>query len=461
MHGDRDGKITLDRKSFTILASETRIAILKALDGCQKTVTELARELDMNKSTVYEHLTRLCDAALIKRLEERRRKASKPRPNQPPRRTGKRKWVYYALTWKGRKILHPERVTITIAITIALAAAVIIALLITLAYRGPGPAPYEPAPLADEHAPVVEDWSVPRFSRDVDMNGSNTVTFGARVYDPVVDARENVSAVDPATIHIAYGIGAGRDEASPSILDWQNLSATQLGERVRAEIPDRAALLDEHAGRYLYLEIAAADRAGNSVRAVRVVYIPTFSEPELVPTALAVARAEAAGYAQFSLELTISNHGARGAMGVRVVVFSADPDADGNGIIDPNFAPQRERFIVAEFTVDVAANGTAVASEVVDARNARMAGTELYVAVDPNGAVADQDRGNNVAAFDAIAFARYARGGEPAEDDGVSEASDEAESAAVCGLIWLVVAVGTAVMVVLVVRSIRRRRRVG
>jgi len=55
-------KISLDRKSFEALASESRVSILKALDENQKTVTDLSSELSMAKSTLFEHLTKMVDA---------------------------------------------------------------------------------------------------------------------------------------------------------------------------------------------------------------------------------------------------------------------------------------------------------------------------------------------------------------------------------------------------------------
>ena len=102
-------KITLDQESFKALASDTRIEILKRLDKSQMTVTDLANELQVNKSAVYKHLSRLLDAGLVKKLDDNR------------------KWVYYKLSMKGMHLLHPERVQIalmlsaaTLAITLAM-----------------------------------------------------------------------------------------------------------------------------------------------------------------------------------------------------------------------------------------------------------------------------------------------------------------------------------------------------
>ncbi len=86
-------EIRITREVFEALVSETRIAILKKLDERAMTVSELARELEVGKSAVHEHLARLAEAGLVEK------------------RASGRKWVYYHLTPKARGILHPERRT--------------------------------------------------------------------------------------------------------------------------------------------------------------------------------------------------------------------------------------------------------------------------------------------------------------------------------------------------------------
>ncbi len=84
-------KVTLDRDAFKALASDTRLMILRSLDGKKMTVTELSNVTKMNKATMHEHLSKLHAVGLIKRNE----------------REG-HKWVYYKLSWKGASLLHPE-----------------------------------------------------------------------------------------------------------------------------------------------------------------------------------------------------------------------------------------------------------------------------------------------------------------------------------------------------------------
>lgn len=85
-----DREIRMTRQVFEALVSETRIAILRALDRQAMTVTELSRELGLAKSAVHEHLAKLADAGLVEKRDEGR------------------KWIYYHLTPKARGILHPE-----------------------------------------------------------------------------------------------------------------------------------------------------------------------------------------------------------------------------------------------------------------------------------------------------------------------------------------------------------------
>ena len=101
------GKITLDQESFRALASDVRVEILKRLDTRRETVTDLSNLLSLSKPTLLEHLEKLQSAGLVKRIDEGR------------------KWIYYELSDKGRKILHPERVAITLALGTAIVLAAV------------------------------------------------------------------------------------------------------------------------------------------------------------------------------------------------------------------------------------------------------------------------------------------------------------------------------------------------
>ena len=83
--------IVLTKDTFEVLASETRLDILKILSTRRMTVTELADTLDLAKSTVHHHLQRLADAGLVAADDDGRA------------------WVYYALTQEGQGLLQPRR----------------------------------------------------------------------------------------------------------------------------------------------------------------------------------------------------------------------------------------------------------------------------------------------------------------------------------------------------------------
>ena len=112
------GNVVLDHDSFKALASEIRIEILKNLDRKQMTVSDLSRQLAVSKSTVHKHLERLTEVGLITKLED------------------ERKWVYYRITRKGTKILHPENVKVSVLLswTVFLLGLVLVTVAVYLAW---------------------------------------------------------------------------------------------------------------------------------------------------------------------------------------------------------------------------------------------------------------------------------------------------------------------------------------
>lgn len=118
-------KITLDQESFRALASDVRVDILKHLDIRRETLTDLSGLLSLSKPTLLEHLAKLQAAGLVRRIDEGR------------------KWIYYELSDKGRKVLHPERVAITLALVSAVVLASIGLFSILVMAGGAGaPAPF-------------------------------------------------------------------------------------------------------------------------------------------------------------------------------------------------------------------------------------------------------------------------------------------------------------------------------
>lgn len=94
-------KVKLTYEEIRALASDTRKDILKRLLKKPHTATRLSKILKKHVTTISEHLDILEEAGLVERIE---------RPG--------RKWVFYQITQKGRKILRPKK-PVYIAITLA------------------------------------------------------------------------------------------------------------------------------------------------------------------------------------------------------------------------------------------------------------------------------------------------------------------------------------------------------
>ena len=90
-------KVTLDMDTFKALASDTRLDILRTLDGKKMSLRDISTATKLNKATLHEHLVKLNEAGLVKKKE----------------REG-HKFVYYKLSWKGEGLLHPENTRIVV-----------------------------------------------------------------------------------------------------------------------------------------------------------------------------------------------------------------------------------------------------------------------------------------------------------------------------------------------------------
>lgn len=82
-------ELELGKSSFEILSSDTKRNILKKLNKRKMTVTELSKRLDLSKSTIHEHLSKLNEHGFVEKVSE-----------------GDKKWVYYKLTGKSQNLLH-------------------------------------------------------------------------------------------------------------------------------------------------------------------------------------------------------------------------------------------------------------------------------------------------------------------------------------------------------------------
>jgi DNA-binding transcriptional ArsR family regulator len=100
-------ELPLEPDLIEVLAADTRRNVLSLLQDRRMTVTELARELDLGKATVHEHLDKLTEAGLVERHED------------------DRLWVYYGLTPRGKRLLNPDRTRFYLALASSVVAALI------------------------------------------------------------------------------------------------------------------------------------------------------------------------------------------------------------------------------------------------------------------------------------------------------------------------------------------------
>ncbi len=99
-----EDKITLDLNSFKALASETRVDLLKKLSLRRATASELAASEHISVQAISEHLEKMKDAGLVRKIDEGR------------------KWIYFELTDKGRALIKPEENSKKIFVLLSIAA---------------------------------------------------------------------------------------------------------------------------------------------------------------------------------------------------------------------------------------------------------------------------------------------------------------------------------------------------
>ena len=90
-------KVLLNKYAFQTLASESRLNILKALDGKTLNLNEISTKTNQNKATLQEQLTKLFEVGLVKRQDHKGYIG-----------------FYYRLSWKGASLLHPENSRIVV-----------------------------------------------------------------------------------------------------------------------------------------------------------------------------------------------------------------------------------------------------------------------------------------------------------------------------------------------------------
>ncbi len=83
-------EIILRKEEFKALSSDTRIELIRLLKERNYTLSEMSAKLKMSSPTIKQHLDTLAHSDLIEQKDEGR------------------KWKYYSLTRKGKKLIEPE-----------------------------------------------------------------------------------------------------------------------------------------------------------------------------------------------------------------------------------------------------------------------------------------------------------------------------------------------------------------
>lgn len=99
-------KILIDKETLKAIAVDTRLNILKLLLKKKYTLSDISGILGLGNSTIKEHLDILLKAGLIKKEDT------------------ERKWKYYSLTFKGKRLIGPREVKVLFAFITTLIAAV-------------------------------------------------------------------------------------------------------------------------------------------------------------------------------------------------------------------------------------------------------------------------------------------------------------------------------------------------
>jgi DNA-binding transcriptional ArsR family regulator len=169
-------KLTLDMNTFKALASDTRLDILRALDGKKMSLNDICKETKLNKATLHEHLTKLNEAGLIKKNE----------------REG-HKWVYYKLTWKGEGLLHPENTRIVVMFSTTFIS-LLIAVILIVNFLQPIPVGIAETMGDTTYLYEVENEGIPLFERSYNFNYIGEIDAkGKNVGNITIELQQNAN----------------------------------------------------------------------------------------------------------------------------------------------------------------------------------------------------------------------------------------------------------------------------
>jgi DNA-binding transcriptional ArsR family regulator len=399
-------KIKLSQDEFRVLASSTRIDILKLLDESQLTVSDVSRRLEMNKATVHEHLTKLMEVGLVSKEES------------------PRKWVYYRLTWKGRNLLHPERVKVMV--TLAVMALVIVIGAILIAYQ---------TPLAGLDADDGPDEF--RYETSVTWKWEPSGDYDIRL----------VSASNPVSITEVRELNTYIESEPTSITKSRPVPLDWARENNVIHLYDHLGVLEAYAGEYLYVEGTVIDdlvveRTFN----LRRYLVPPGLHIDLRISNLGIAiDTSNLSNGVVRISFAVENRGSLDIAGVPIEVFSIMPTFRAQGY--PNYGSPYLSDLV-NMTVDVPVNGSRNVTFEVPVRNLFLRAVMVFI--DPNNEVVNVETESGTLATQDV----------PPEvqqyNELLSTDVDAMRDEGVAGSYWVVIVVAGALLVIVVAAIINR-----
>ncbi len=401
---DYKPKIKLSQDEFRVLASNTRIDILKLLDESQYTVSDISRKLDMNKATVHEHLSKLMEVGLVKKDDS------------------PRKWVYYRLTWKGRNLLHPERVRVMVSLGVMLTVIVVGALIIALTtdFETTSP-PDDPITPSQRTLEVFWEESGSEDVYDIHLEAGTALS--------IAQVKDLEMYIEPDAMAMTY--------RTPIELPW-------AWESDVIHLYDYDDELEEHAGQFLYIEGTLQDnKAIEWPFNLRRYLLPSGWEIDLriSPMGIDIDTTNLSlGWVSITFE--VENIGNMDVNDTVVEVFSVHSAYKPSGYPSYGSPYLWELF---NTTVNLPTNGSRVITFDVSAKNLFRRG--VMVVIDPDNAMPETPMENNMATSDVPLDVRQYNEGEP------SDSPDEPESSAL-NLGFVAIMVAAIIFVVLIVVAV-------
>ncbi len=357
-------KITLDTETFKVLASETRINILKKLDKSQLTVSDLARVMEMSKATLYEHLEKLIGVGLIKKKEDGR------------------KWVYYKLTWKGKNIVHPERTKIAIALTVFILVFIIVSsfYIISGGYKS----------LLPEEKDITNQSTVSIEFEVMDDINENTISTNKII----ISIHKNID-LNKSTIEIEYSIQEDYTKNIDSIKDWYDLRWELIQNKISTELP--SLNWSKYADNYLYIKCKIKENTGNYIQNIYVEYIETIFENSVD---LSIKKSDVEfrknidtipreNFQNIPIRIKIHNTGPYDVKNISFTIFSEEPDHNFDGLVD-NF---NNSILTKQIDLIEAHKVKNIEIDIV----LNLSKTETFwICIDPNNDINESNEFNNI-----------------------------------------------------------------